>query len=118
MHGAKRLKTLTNYLSARLTPAEDKRIKERADKAGLTKSEWCRLIILNALEIDLGTRILLGEVLAVRKIVLALQIDLLQDREPTEERIRTVIEQADLSKASLVDQRVQAFLSQAEETNR
>jgi len=78
---------------------------------GLTKSEWCGQAILWSLETGAETRLLLAEFLAIRKVFLALHVDVLQGHRPTEQRIREAIEQAEATKFAMADNRIQAFRS-------
>lgn len=88
-------------------------VKQRADVAGLTRSEWCRQALLQALEAPPETRLLLSELLALRMIVLRLHLDLIDGDQPTKERVREILERADATKHALAEQRIQAFQSQA-----
>ena len=47
--------------------------------------------------------------LALRRVFLALQVDLLQGRELTEERIRAAMEEADRTKFEMAEKRISAF---------
>jgi hypothetical protein len=66
---------------------DEQRLRERGDECGLTKSEWCRQVILKALDVPSETCILLAEFMALRAVLLMLHTDLLQDCEVTRERI-------------------------------
>lgn len=109
MHSGKRRKTLTGVAGVRLTPAEDDRVKHCAEGTGLTKSEWCRQVILNALDAPPETRLLLSEFLALRALVLALHTDVLQGYKLTEQRIAAAIQQVDGKKFAMADSRIQSF---------
>jgi hypothetical protein len=111
MHSSKRPRALTEYISARLTPEEGKRLRERAETAGLTKSEWCRQVILNSLDTLPDTQLLLSEFLALRTLVLALHTDTLQGNKLSEQRIAAAIQQAEAKKHAMADSRIQAFQS-------
>jgi hypothetical protein len=50
-------------------------------------------------------------VLAVRKVFLALLIDLAQGQKPTEQRIREVIESGEATKFAMTESRIHAFRS-------
>lgn len=109
MHSAKRSKSLTGVAALRLTSAEHAQVERRANEAGLTKSEWCRQVILNALETPPETRLLLSEFLAVRALVLALHTEALQGSKLTEQRIAGMIQQADAKKYAMAENRIRAF---------
>ena len=56
MHASRREKTLTEYISARVTQREGERIRECAGAAGLTRSEWCRQAVLSAIDTPAQTQ--------------------------------------------------------------
>ena len=109
MHSAKRVKTLTNYLSSRLTPEEERRVKEHADRSGLSKSEWCRQAILRSLDTPPDAQLVLAEIMSLRKIILALHLDSIHGEKLTEQRLRILVEQAETSKHTMADARIHAF---------
>jgi len=109
MHKRNRLKVLTATASAHLARDEEERVRERAAEAGLSKSEWCRQVILNALETSPETQLLLSEFLALRALVLALHMEALQGTKVTEQRIAAMIQQADAKKYAMAENRIRAF---------
>jgi hypothetical protein len=111
MHASNRPKVLTRHVGTRLTPDEAKRLEMRAQEQGLTASEWLRQVTLQVLEFPSAARLLLAEMMSLRKIVLALHADLLQGQRPTEQRVREVIEHAESTKFAMADNRIQAFRS-------
>lgn len=115
MHNPKRPKRLTNYISSRLTQDEEELICMRAEAAGITKSEWCRRAILGSLDVSPGTRLVLQEVLALRKIFLALQLDKMQGEPPSEDRLRFLVDQAESTKRAMAETRVVAMRSNSNE---
>jgi hypothetical protein len=113
MHKGTRPKALTGTASAHVTREEEQRVRQRAAEAGLTKSEWCRRVLLQALEAPQETRLLLSELLALRMIVLRLHLDLIEGDQPTKERMKEILERADATKCALAEQRIQVFQSQS-----
>ena len=111
MHASKRPKVLTRHVGTRLTPKEATRLERRAQEQGLTASEWLRQVTLQVLEFPSAARLLLAELMSLRKIVLALHADLLQGHKPTEPRIRQAVEEAESTKFAMADNRIQAFRS-------
>ena len=109
MRSSTRQRTLTEYISARLTADEGKRLRERTEATGITKSEWCRRVIRNALETPPETQLLLSEFLAVRALMLALHTEALQGNKLTEQRIAAMIQQADARKYAMAENRIRAF---------
>ncbi len=113
MHPPTRRRTLNGSATAKLTREEEKRVRERADECGLTKSEWCRQVILKALEAPPETRIVVAEFMALRAFLLTLHTDLLQGREVTRERIAAALEQGDAKKYAMADSRIQQYRCEA-----
>lgn len=111
MHIGKRYKTLTGSATVKLTADEEVRLKERAAEAGLTKSEWCRRVLLQALNAGPETRLLLTELMALRKIFLTIHTEVLQDHEPDASRLKAIVDDAEATKYAMADQRIQKFYS-------
>lgn len=112
MHRSTRAKTLTATVTAKHTPDECNDIQKAADASGLTVSEWARQTHLKALSTGPDVRLVLSEVLALRRISLVLQVDLLQGRQLTEERLRAAMEEADRTKFEMAEKRISAFRKQ------
>lgn len=109
MHKPQRLKTLTANATAKLTFDEEQRIRKHATECGLTKSEWCRQVLLEALDASQGTRLLLSEFLALRTVFLRLHADLLQGIDPSDARLKAVLDRADLDKFNQGENRINTF---------
>src|SRR5947209_2086051 len=109
MVSSKRSKTLTNYMSSRLTPAEEELIKARATEAGISRSEWCRKAILGCLDLPLGNRLIMEELMALRKVLLALKLDETHGLPLSEDRLRFLIEQAETTKAAMAQSRIHSM---------
>lgn len=112
MHSSKHSKTLTASITTKVTPEEQRLIRQRAQEAGLRPSEWCRQLLVSGLAATPETRLILSEVLAVRKVFLALLIDLAQGQNPSELRIREVVENGEATKLAMAENRIHAFRSQ------
>ena len=111
MQAKKRLKRLNSVVAIRLSSEQAFRLAERARQTGQTSSEWGRQTILQALDASLDTRLILAETLALRKIVLALQLDLLQGNAVTEQRLRAIVENAESTKFAMTESRLHAARS-------
>lgn len=111
MRSAKRERALTEYISARLTPEESERVRRRAAGTGLTKSTWCREVVLQALDAPAEVRIVLGELMALRKIFLTIHSQILQGCEPNAQMLKTIVDEAEATKYAMADQRIQKFYS-------
>ncbi len=109
LHTTKRQRTLTSSVGAKHTPEEEKRIKAAAKQAGLTVSEWARQTHLDALEVPPWSHVLLREIMALRKIVIAVQLDNVQGQTPTENRLRSIIENAESTKHAMADSRLHSI---------
>ncbi len=109
MHKPTLPKLRTANATARLTPDEEERIRQHAIDCGLTKSEWCRQVLLEALEASPGTRLVLSEVLALRTVILRLYADSLQEVTPSDTQLFAVMKAADTEKFNQADRRIQTF---------
>ena len=112
MHASRREKTLTEYISARVTQQEGERIRECAEAAGLTRSEWCRQVVLSAIDTPAQTQLLLSEFLALRTLVLALHTEILNGNKITEQRITAMIQHVEAKKFALAENRIREVQSQ------
>jgi hypothetical protein len=115
VHAAKRSRTLTSSVTAKVTPAEEELFKSHARAAGLTSSEWSRQALIRAASCAPETRLVLSELMALRTVLLTLHTDLLRGHEVTEERIAAALKQADARKYAMADGRIELFRA---ETNR
>jgi predicted DNA-binding protein len=111
MQAKKRAKRLNSVVAIRLSSEQAFRLSERARQTGQTASEWGRQTILQSLDASLDTRLILAETLALRKIVLALQLDLLQGQAVTEQRLRSIIENAESTKFVMTENRIHSARS-------
>jgi hypothetical protein len=109
MHRSTRSKSLVATVGAKHTPEELRDIQEAAKASGLTVSEWARQTHLKALSTPPETRLILSELLGLRRIFLALQVDFVQGREVTPERLRAAMEEAEQTKFEMADKRISAF---------
>jgi hypothetical protein len=116
MHRSTRSKTLVATVTAKHTPEEEQRIKECAEASGLTVSEWARQTHLKALSTAPETRLILSELLGLRRIFLALQVEFVEGREVTPERLRAAMEEAEQTKFEMADKRISAFRDGAKKT--
>jgi hypothetical protein len=112
MHASSRPKTLTATVSTKHTPAEETLIKEHARLEGLTVSEWCRNAHLAALDLPPWGRVILSEILALRRILLGLNLELVHGSTVTEQRLRAIVEDAEATKGAMADTRLQRISAQ------
>ena len=91
--------------------------KQRAKQAGSDRSEWCRQAHSGCLDVPPGNTLCLQEVLAVRKIFLALQLDDVQGQQLTEDRLRSSIEQAEATKFAMAESRIHSMRSRRQMTD-
>lgn len=106
MHARTRTASLTETLGIRVTEEERQALEERAELAHLSLSEWCRQVLLASIETSPETRLLLSELLAFRRVFLALQVELVQGNQPTPERLRAAMEEAERTKFEMADKRI------------
>jgi hypothetical protein len=113
MHSRVRSASLTETLGIRVTEDERDALEKRAEEAGISLSEWCRQLLLDGILVSTETRLILSEVLSVRKVFLALMLDLIQGQQPTESRIREVVDNAEATKFAMAENRIHVFRSKA-----
>lgn len=88
-------------VSTKVSEAELRVLESRAERAGLTLSEWVRDVLLGS-SVDAGTmaaeRAILAEMLAMRAILLNFMLKLSMRQPITEQVSRELIEWADSNK--------------------
>ena len=117
MHARTRTASLTETLGIRVTEDERQALEQRAELARLSLSEWCRQALLGSIESSPDTRLILSELLGLRRIFLALQVDFVQGKEVTPERLRAAMEEAEQTKFEMADKRISAFREGAKKTS-
>jgi hypothetical protein len=105
----KRTKTLTGVTSLRLTPDEEKQIARAADERGLTKSQWLRQTILQALKGSPESLVMLAELMALRAVILPLHAEILKGNRLTDAFIAETLKQADARKYTMAENRLLAL---------
>jgi hypothetical protein len=111
MHSRVRSASLTETLGIRVTEDERNTLEKRAAEAGISLNEWCRQLLLDGISVSTETRLILSEVLSVRKVFLALMLDQIQGQKPTESRVREVVDNAEATKFAMAESRIHAFRS-------
>jgi hypothetical protein len=106
MHKSNRPRTLTSTVTVHVKPSEDDLLQERATDVGLTRSEWCRQALLDALEVTADSKLVLSELLALRKILILLLKDQCDGRKLSNERLREAVEQAEATKFAMAESRI------------
>ena len=101
-------------MGTKLTEAEYVQCEQMAARCGLAVSEWCRQVVLDASD-SANTKpeaaFILGEILALRKIVINLAYGREAGEPLSEEHVRELIESADADKISKAAERLQAALT-------
>ena len=91
----------TKSVGTKVSEAELRVLESRAERAGLTLSEWVRDVLLGS-SVDAGTmaaeRAILAEMLAMRAILLNFMLKLSMRQPITEQVSRELIEWADSNK--------------------
>jgi hypothetical protein len=105
----RRAKTLTGTVTTHVTSDEEKQMKERARELGVSKSEWCRRTLLNALNAASETKLIMAELAAMRALFLTLHMDAVTGADLSADRLRMMVEQADREKYALAEKRIQTF---------
>jgi hypothetical protein len=86
-------------------------LAERAKQASQSSSQWGRQAILDCLQMSAGTRVVLQELMALRKTYLALKLDEIHAQPLTEDRLRLLLEQAEATKAAMAENRIHSMRS-------
>ncbi len=117
MKPRQRSKTLGARLCLRLTDNEAERVATTASEARLTVSEWSRRAVMDALECPPWARLMLGEFLAMRSVLVDLHNDLIQGIPPSNDRLKTILQVADSRKFAQADGRLSALTITSRETS-
>ena len=89
----------TRSVTTKVTEAECQRLEEIAGENGVNLSEWVRGELLGAERTGREAKVLLGEVLALRTIMINLLFSLSSGNAVTPESMQQLIKQADSEKA-------------------
>ncbi len=101
----------TKTVSTKVTDEEYAHLEAQAAERGVTVSEWCRETLLGQLKPTTANpteEILLGEVIALRTILLNLQYGLASGEPLSRERMQELIDHADAGKLARARERLQA----------
>jgi hypothetical protein len=115
MRASKRIKTQTRSVTAKVTPECELALKRRAEQSGMSLSEYARHTLLASLNASADIRLLLSELLALRKIFILLQVDSCEGKKLSEQRLRYVVDQAEATKFSMADGRIRNLLAHPKE---
>ena len=113
MHARKRIASLTETLGIRVTEEERQTLEQRAEETHLSLSEWCRQALLGCIETSPDTRLILSELLGLRRMFLALQVEAVHGHAVTPERLRAVMDEAERTKFEMADKRISALRDRA-----
>jgi hypothetical protein len=109
----------TKSIGVRVTEADFGRLEALADAEGRPLSEWCREVLLERLNHRNGEEpILLGELLALRTILLNLFYALSRGQEITSEEMQEMIARADTEKLRKAWERLQRTVADRVEASR
>ncbi len=101
-------------VGTKLTESEYAQCEQVAARHGLAVSEWCRQLLLEASDgayTRPEAKVILGEILALRKIVINLVYGREASEPLTEEHVRELIKSADSDKTTKAIERLQAALT-------
>ena len=108
-------KKFTNAVCFRLSEAQAQRVSALAEAGGLTTSDWARQAVVSTLDCPPWARLMLGEFLALRSVVVDLQRELMEGVKPSTDRMKAILDVADARKFAVADGRL-ATLRTAKET--
>lgn len=106
-----RSKILTVSVTAKHTADEETRIRETADRAGLTVSEWARQTHLAAISVSPETRMILAELAAFRQLSGWFQLQHLQKKAFDASAIKEEVAKVDSLKFSWADERIEKYFA-------
>jgi hypothetical protein len=105
-------RSLVACANVKVTADELVSIRTRAGAEGLTVSEWGRLKLLGALQVDPVVRTMMAEFLAMRRIVLALYTELRRgSKDLSQAAIDNLVSDTDYRKYAMADRRIRETLN-------
>ena len=111
-------RSLIACANVKVTTAELSSIRARASAEGLTVSEWGRLKLLGALDVDPVVRTMMAEFLAMRRIVLALYTDLRRGtKDLSQAALDNLVSDTDYRKYAMADRRIRETLNIPQEVD-
>jgi hypothetical protein len=104
--------------NVKVTAEELTSIRTRAAAEGLTVSEWGRLKLLSALNVDPVVRTMMAEFLAMRRVVLALYTEARRGgKDLSQAAIDNLVADSDYRKYAMADRRIRETLNIPQETD-
>ena len=113
MKAKTRTRKFESVVAVRLSEDQARQLTERAKQASQSASQWSRQVILDCLQTPPETRVVLEEIMAIRKILLALKLDGIHGLALSEDRLRFLIEQAETTKAAMAENRIHSMRSKS-----
>ena len=111
-------RSLVACANVKVTAEELTSIRTRAAAEGLTVSEWGRLKLLSALNVDPVVRTMMAEFLAMRRVVLALYTEARRGgKELSQAAIDNLVADSDYRKYAMADRRIRETLNIPQETD-
>jgi hypothetical protein len=111
-------RSLVACANVKVTAEELTSIRSRAAAEGLTVSEWGRLKLLAALNVDPVVRTMMAEFLAMRRVVLALYTEARRGgKELSQAAIDNLVADSDYRKYAMADRRIRETLNIPQESD-
>jgi hypothetical protein len=111
-------RSLVACANVKVTAEELTSIRSRAAAEGLTVSEWGRLKLLAALNVDPVVRTMMAEFLAMRRVVLALYTEARRGgKDLSQAAIDNLVADSDYRKYAMADRRIRETLNIPQETD-
>jgi hypothetical protein len=111
-------RSLVACANVKVTAEELQCIRARAAAEGLTVSEWGRLKLLSALNVDPVVRTMMAEFLAMRRVVLALYTEARRGgKDLSQAAIDNLVADSDYRKYAMADRRIRETLNIPQETD-
>jgi hypothetical protein len=111
-------RSLVACANVKVTAEELASIRTRAAAEGLTVSEWGRLKLLSALNVDPVVRTMMAEFLAMRRVVLALYTEARRGgKDLSQAAIDNLVADSDYRKYAMADRRIRETLNIPQEAD-
>jgi hypothetical protein len=111
-------RSLVACANVKVTAEELTSIRTRAAAEGLTVSEWGRLKLLAALNVDPVVRTMMAEFLAMRRVVLALYTEARRGgKDLSQAAIDNLVADSDYRKYAMADRRIRETLNIPQEAD-
>lgn len=108
MHAAIAENSYTESVGTKVKPEMAAGMREAAEAAGVKQGEWLRKVIGAAIKQEVGQRIVLAELMALRTLTLTLNSSQWRGKEITDAQLKEIVDGCEVRKFAQADKRIQA----------